>query len=118
MKALFLTTADIFTFCRANALEAGAGEKESVQSSDMGPVLDKIAEQLAKIYAAASANSLFVIVTGQGNTPYQRYLDNVRYKRQHAKDGEDKWSVEDESRWQQAATEAISALCYLHIKQE
>jgi RNA exonuclease 1 len=82
---------------------------------------------VAAAWAAAPAGTLFVVPTGQGDSAYQSMLEEARYARQ-PRDGEAAataaavgglaaWGVADEEALRAAADRAITALCFVGLKE-
>jgi hypothetical protein len=88
---------------------------DTAQHAARETTLSRMVDNLTLLYNAAPVNSLFVVVTGQGNTPYQRYLNDHRHCRQQPESNQ-KWSVEDEEKWRNAGQDAVSTVCYMKIK--
>jgi hypothetical protein len=95
---------------------AGNKAVQAVQQQ-RAAVFTTLVEQVMKLYNAAPSGTLFVAVSGQGNTPYQRYLEDQRYSRQNTETTMP-WGIECEATWQQHAARAVSALCYVKVKKD
>lgn len=71
---------------------------------------------LAQLWEAAPAGTLLVVITGQGDTGYCRYLQEQKWRRQQGLDGQPPWGVECEAHLAAVNDRAMSALCFAAVK--
>ncbi|KAL4421609.1 hypothetical protein ABPG75_010900 [Micractinium tetrahymenae] len=78
--------------------------------------LSALDASLAQLWEAAPAGTLLVVVTGQGDTSYSRYLQEQKWRRQQGLDGLPPWGVDCEAHLAAVNDRAMSALCFAAVK--
>ncbi|KAI3430222.1 hypothetical protein D9Q98_004819 [Chlorella vulgaris] len=97
--------------------QQGAGHGQHAQPHEQA--LAELDAGFAALWAAAPAGTLVVVVTGQGDTAYCRYLQEQKWRRQQQQqqqDGQPPWSPACEAHLAAWQSRVQSALCFAAVK--
>ncbi|GAB4821802.1 hypothetical protein N2152v2_008848 [Parachlorella kessleri] len=72
--------------------------------------------RLAQLWAGLEQGSLVVVIAGQGDTLYTRYLQEQKYRRQQGLDGMPAWTPACEEVLARANMQAVRGLCFAAVK--
>ncbi|PSC70139.1 small RNA degrading nuclease 5 [Micractinium conductrix] len=105
--------------------QQGGGDGEAGQPPAAGSpnwparqaaALASLDASLQQLWDAAPPGTLLVVVTGQGDTSYSRYLQEHKWRRQQGLGGLQAWSPECEAHLAAVQDRALSALCFAAVK--
>jgi hypothetical protein len=105
---------------RQGATAAGHGREDEEDGAGRGAAVDRILsvldQRVRNIYDAAQPGTLFVVVTGQGNTAMYKHLQQRKYRGQKGLDGAPPWSLQAEEEMAALGERAACALCFASVK--